>query len=226
MRAKDLMTTKVVAVAPTTQVKQVAQLMLRHRISAVPVVDNGKLVGIVSEGDLMRRVEAGTERHRSWWLDLIATPEDRAYDYVKSHAQQVGDLMTKDVVTIDEDTPVAKVAELLETKRIKRVPVMHEGRIVGIVSRADLLHGIATAKLDKTPPGDEAIREAVVSRLHDDAGVRDWLVNVTVTDGVVHLWGTTRSDIEKRAARVAAETVAGVRGVDDHLAVLPDMIAE
>jgi CBS domain-containing protein len=228
MQAKDLMTTSVITVAPDTQVREAAQIMLRHRISAVPVVDSaGKLVGIVSEGDLLHRAEAGTERRRSWWLDLIASPESRAHDYVKSHAVHVRDVMSTNMITVSPETPTSEIAEILETRRIKRVPVTSAGRVVGIVSRADLLHGVATSKVvDGTVPGDRAMREAVVTRLHNEAGVRDWLMNVTVADGVVHLWGIVSTEIERKAARVAAETVHGVKGVEDHMATAKDYDGE
>jgi CBS domain-containing protein len=220
MRAKDLMTTDVVTVRPEETIRHVAETLLRHRISALPVINQeGELVGIVSEGDLMRRVEMGTERPRSWWLDLIATPEARASEYVKSHASRVQDVMTNDVITVDEDAPVSRIAALLEENRIKRVPVTKEGRIIGIVSRADLLRGIAATKLDETTPNDEAIRLAVTTQLRK-AGVRDWLMNVTVSEGVVHFWGGVRSESERRAVRVAAETVSGARGVEDHLSLV------
>ena len=226
MRAKDLMTTDVIAVGADATVKAVAQIMLSHRISAVPVTDKeGRLLGIVSEGDLLRRAETGTEPRRSWWLDLIASAEERADDYVRSHATHVRDVMTKRLVTVEEDTPLSTVAALLEEKRIKRVPVVKDERLIGIVSRADLLRGLATAKIEAAPaPSDEAIRAEVMKRLRGEAGVRDWLMNVTVADGVVHLWGGVRSKEERAAARVAAESVAGVDTVDDHLSIVPDII--
>ncbi len=225
MQAKDLMTTDVITVSADATVSHVAQLLLRHRISAVPVVDaKGKLIGIVSEGDLMRRAETGTEPHRSWWLNLLARPEEIASDYVRSHAKRVGDLMTRKVVSVGEDEPVSRIAALLEEKRIKRVPVVKDGRLVGIVSRADLLHGIATANLERISQPDEDIRRTLISRMRDEAGVRDWLVNVTVSDGVVHFWGGVRSEEERRAARVAAETVTGVKAVEDHMTLVPEIV--
>lgn len=226
MRAKDLMTTDVIAVGADATVKAVAQILLSHRISAVPVTDKeGHLLGIVSEGDLLRRSETGTEPKRSWWLDLIASAEERADDYVKSHAKHVRDVMTTKLVTVEEDTPLSKVAALLEEKRIKRVPVVKDERLIGIVSRADLLRGIATAKIESAPAaGDEAIRAEVMKRLRDEAGVRDWLMNITVAEGTVHLWGGVRSNAERRAARVAAESVSGVSAVEDHLTTVPDII--
>lgn len=226
MLAKDLMTSDVITVRSGTGIKDVAQIMLSHRISAVPVTDDsGKLIGIVSEGDLLRRSETGTERKRSWWLDMLASPEERARDYIRSHATHVGDVMTAKPITVTPDTGIAEIAAILEGKRIKRVPVVENGEVVGIVSRADLLRGLATTKLEQTvAPGDDAIRQAVAKRLRDDAGVRDWLLNVTVSDGVVHLWGGVRSETERQAAHVAAETVPGVRQVDDHLSIVPNYI--
>ncbi len=221
MRARDLMTSDVITVRPDASVKDVAQIMLSHRISGVPVTDSqGQLKGIVSEGDLLRRAETGTERRMSWWLDLLASPEQRASDYIKSHATHVRDVMTANVATVDEDTPASEIATILEGKRIKRVPVVKDSRVVGIVSRADLLRGLASAKVEMAAPGDDAIRAAVVKRMRDEAGVRDWLMNVTVAEGVVHMWGGVRSEEERRAARVAAETTPGVRAVDDHLTLV------
>jgi CBS domain-containing protein len=225
MFARELMTRDVITVRPDTSIRDMAQILLSHRISAAPVTDaKGRLLGIVSEGDLLRRAETGTERRHSWWLDLLASPEERAREYIKSHAAHVRDVMTKKVVTVTEETPVSEIATLLEEKRIKRVPVVRDGRVVGIVSRADLLRGIATAKIDQTAPGDKAIRAAIVKRLREEAGVRDWLMNVTVSEGIVHMWGGVRSEAERRAARVAAETVSGVRAVEDHLTVVPEYV--
>lgn len=225
MLAKELMTTDVITVRSDASIKDVAQILLSHRISALPVTDDdGNLIGIVSEGDLLRRSETGTERKHSWWLDMLASPEERAREYIKTHATLVRDVMTKKLITVKEDTPISDIATVLEEKRIKRVPVTKDGRVVGIVSRADLLRGIATAQIDKPAEGDDAIRTAVVKRLRGEAGVRDWLMNVTVADGVVHMWGGIRSEAERRAARVAAETIPGVRSVEDHLTMVPGYI--
>jgi CBS domain-containing protein len=222
MKARDLMTTDVVTVGPETSVRHVAQVMLRHRISAVPVVDDeGKLAGIVSEGDLMRRAELGSAKGRSWWLELLVGPEDAARDYVKAHGQRARNVMTGEVVTADEDMPAASIAAILEEKRIKRLPILRDGRLVGIVSRADLLHCIATASLDNAAPGDDALRLAVRTRIRHDAGVRDAMLNVTVSDGVVHLWGFLESQAEREAVEVAANSVRGVTAVVDHTSVLP-----
>jgi CBS domain-containing protein len=221
MRARDLMTTDVVTVEPEASVRHIAQLMLRHRISAVPVVaDRGKVVGIVSEGDLMRRPESGTERHRSWWLALLASSEDIARDYVRSHGRHAKDVMTTEVVAVDEAASISSIAALLEEKRIKRVLVLRDGRLVGVVSRSDLLHGLTAAKPEKAELRNEAIRREILSRIRRDAGVRDRLLNVVVADGSAHFWGALRSQAERDAARVAAETVGGVHSVIDHTTLL------
>lgn len=134
--------------------------------------------------------------------------------------------MTRNVVTVDEDADVAAIARVLEERRIKRVPVMRDGKLVGIVSRADLLRGVATARPDATSPQDEAIRTEVLKRLRGEAGVRDAFLTVTVSDGIVHLWGAVRTEVERRAAKVAAETVNGVRGIEDHSSVLPQGLSD
>ncbi len=193
MLAKDIMTPNVITIAPSLGVEEIAQLLLSCNISGVPVVDaEDRLIGLVSEGDLLRRHEGGTERQRSWWLNLLAGPEERARDFIKTHGRRAEDVMTLEVVTVTADTPVGEIARVLERRRIKRVPVVEDGKIVGIVSRANLLHGLATRKerISVTPsPDDRAIRERVQAL----AAKEDWIThgsfNVLVADGVVELWG-------------------------------------
>ena len=222
MLAKHVMTADVVTVKPDTNVREIAKILLKRRISAVPVVDEAdKLVGIVSEGDLMRRAEIGTEERESWWLALLADPEDEALEYVRTHGSRASDVMTRRVITVGEDATLRDVAAVLEHNRIKRVPVVRDGKLVGIVSRANLLQGLLTAKGDRTAPGDDSIRTTILKRLREDAGVRDGLLNVTVADGIVHLWGGIRSQAEREAVRVVADNVRGVKGIEDHLTVLP-----
>ena len=222
MHARDVMTTDVLTVAPDTNVRTIAQSLLDRGISAVPVVDQqGHVMGIVSEGDLMRRAEAGTERHRSWWLDLLASPADKARDFAKSHGLTAKDVMTQPVVTVTEDAPLAEIATLLERHRIKRVPVVRDGAIVGIVSRANLLYGlVAKEAAPVTTPDDATIRQRVIDRVKE-AGIDEGYINVVVAGGVVHLWGLLDSQVEKEAVRIAAETTPGVRAVENNLGVLP-----
>jgi CBS domain-containing protein len=219
MRAGDVMTTDVVTVSPEARVEEIARLMLEHHISAVPVVDaRGRLAGIVSEGDLVRRIETGTAGTRAWWLELLADPATLAIDYVKTHGRRAADVMTRTVVTVEEDASLADVARLLEGRRIKRVPVVRDGRVVGIVSRADLVRGLAVRSIETaTVADDRAIREGVLAVLRGQPWWIGTYQTVVVIDGVVHLWGMARSAAERAAIRVAAETVPGVRGVEDHL---------
>jgi CBS domain-containing protein len=220
MRARDIMTAAVLTVAPDADVADAARILLDNRISALPVVDTGgKLVGIVSEGDLMRRAEAGTQRQPSWWLSLLTTTEERAQSFVRSHGRRVGDVMTADVVTVAETTPIDEIAEILEARGIKRVPVTREGRVVGIVSRADLLHGIVAARAGPAHPTDEAIKDAVLAAL-GQAGVGQRLLNVVVAQGVVRIWGIVDTPAEKEAVRVAAD-VAGARQIEINVQTLP-----
>ena len=220
MKAKDVMTTGVITVAPETQVNEIAGLLLDRHISAVPVVDAaGKLVGIVSEGDLIRRAETETAARPSWWLELLRTPEDKALAYVKTHGRRADEIMSTDLITVGRETELREIARLLEEHRIKRVPVVEDGRLVGIVSRADLLRGLVTARIVPAATDPDAIRKDVLDRIAD-AGIGDLLLNVTVAEGVAHLWGSVNTEAERGAAKVAAENTPGVVEVVDHLRVL------
>lgn len=224
MLAKDVMTRDVCVVAPDAAVPEIAKLLLRRHISAVPVVEaGGRIVGIVSEGDLMRRPEIGTERRRSWWLELMSSRAELAAEFVKMNGLSARDVMTRDVVTVGEDATVGEIAALLEERRIKRVPVVHAGRVVGIVSRSNLLQGLAASAgrvRIKTSGGDQEIRQAIHTRLEDQPWSRPIAVNVVVTDSIAHLWGVVDSEEERAAIRVLAKGTPGVTGVEDHLSVL------
>ena len=153
MKAADLMTTAVVTVAEDATAQEAAALMVRHRVSALPVLDaSGKLVGIVSEGDLMRRAELGTERERSWWLEFLTSDKTLATDYLKAHGRKVSEVMTRKLITVPPDTPINEIALLLENHAIKRVPVLDQGKLVGIVARANLLQALAGLKLEAPAP--------------------------------------------------------------------------
>lgn len=221
MQARDIMSTPVISVGPDTPVKDIAALLFEKRISGVPVLDAGRLVGLVSEGDLLHRYEIGTDRAKrtgSWWLRMFGADRTPA-EYVKAHGRFARDIMTRDVVTVMSDTPVAAIATLLESRGIKRVPVMRDEQVVGIVSRANLvqaLAGMGSTVLGVTPPADQAIRERLQAELERQSWWRQAASNVIVTDGIVHYFGTIDSDDQQDAARVAAENVPGVRGVEDH----------
>jgi CBS domain-containing protein len=222
MLARDVMTTAIVSVTPETNVEILARLLVANRISAVPVVGgDGELVGIVSEGDLMRRPESKTVRPAAWWLWLLLLPEERARKYIKSHGRRAQDVMTRQVVTVKEDATLEAIADILEQHRIKRVPVVQEDKLVGIVSRADLLHGLVARQSAPRPTNsDEAIKNKIQEELAE-AGVMASRVNVVVSGGVVHLWGTVITPAERDAVRVAVEGVVGVKSIYDKLAALP-----
>jgi CBS domain-containing protein len=221
MQASDIMSTPVVSVAPDTPVREIAALLLEKRISGVPVLDKGRLVGLVSEGDLLHREEIGTDRPKragSWWLRLFSSDQTPA-EYVKAHGRLASDVMTRKVETVTPDTPVPEIASLLESRGIKRVPVVSKEQVVGIVSRANLVQALAGARVPierATPPADQAIRGRLQAELARQAWWNGSASNVIVTDGVVHYYGTIDVDDERDAARVAAENIPGVRSVEDH----------
>ena len=219
MRAGDIMVSPVVTAYPSLSVRDVAKLFLEHHISGAPVVDDvGNMVGIVSEGDLLHRVETGTERNRSSWLRLLTADETLASEYAKARGRTVADVMTKAVIAVTIDTPLKDVAELLERNSIKRVPVLAGGRLVGIVSRSNLVQVLATSRGEpEVPLSDSAIRKSLLSHLKEEPWSDTWQLNVTVNGGVVDIWGICRSDAEREAIRVAAKNVPGVRAVNNHL---------
>ena len=221
MRAIDIMTTRVAIVSPDTTVEEIVRRLVERRIGGMPVVDaDGKLVGIVSDGDLLRRPELGTEGLPSWASYVLDDPEQRAAHYRKVHGLEARDVMSAPVWTVEEHATLEEIAELLETRRIKRVPVVRNGQLVGLVSRANLLHGFAASKAHRTvTAADRELRTAVMESLVGHPGVSDELINVTVVDGVVHLWGIVPTQAELDAARAAAES-AGAKLVESHLRVL------
>jgi CBS domain-containing protein len=224
MQAKDVMTTPVISVSDTSTVQDVAKVLLERRISAVPVVDSsGKVVGIVSEGDLMHRAEAGTGRQRSWWLSLFADRQTLANEFVKEHSRKVSDVMTRNVITATPETQLTAIATLLEKNRIKRVPIIEDGSLVGIVSRANLLQALAALHSESKSTGfadDSSIRQSILARLKNEPWSPSW-INVTVQNGVVDIWGMASSEAEKDAARVAAEATRGVVAVKDNIVLRP-----
>lgn len=222
MKAKDVMTEDVTTVEPGASVKSIARLLLERGISAVPVVEGGCLLGIVSEGDLMRRPEAGTERRPSWWLQLLQGPDEQAAHYLKSHGLVARDVMTPRSLTVSEATPLEKVARLLEKHRIKRVPVVRRGKLVGIVSRADLLHALVAGAEWRAPrrKASRPSRKEVMRSLRE-AGAALEYVNVVLEGSVVHLWGGVRSAAQRDAIALAAKRAAGVSGVKNDLFLMP-----
>jgi CBS domain-containing protein len=227
MRARDVMVSAVVTASPDTTVEGLARLMINLRISGLPVLDqDGRLVGMVTEGDLLRRVEIGTERHRPRWSEPFSSNSRLAAEYIKSHAKRVADIMTREVCSVKETATLGEIADLLEAKRIKRVPVVHDGKIVGIVSRADLLKVLASGGAETADEEqDRTIRRQLLAELREQKWADAGEGRVVVTDGVVHLWGIVGSEDERRALRIAAENTPGVQGIEDHTEFAPALPA-
>jgi CBS domain-containing protein len=220
MQAKDIMTVNVISVSEDSSVHEVVGLLLKYRISAVPVVDSAqKVVGIVSEGDLLRpegASRAGTKR--PWWLEAVFAGQTVAYE--KAHGRTAGAVMSRNVFTVDDDTPLNEIAELLEHHHIKRVPVLSDGRLTGIVSRANLLHGLANTIVDHHEPDaakDRQLRHELLKILLDKHELDTVLVNVTVSDGNVRLWGVVKNADQAETAESAAKILPGVKSVENNL---------
>lgn len=220
MKVKDVMTSPVVSIEPDSTVSQAVRIMLQRHISGLPVVDSqGRLAGIVTEGDLLRRAETGTERKRPRWLEFLVGPGKLAEEYTRAHARKVNEVMTADPLTVVEETPLEDVVRLMEKRRIKRVPVVRGQEIVGIVSRANLLHALAgvARELKPTEASDQAIREQLLAELKRQSWAPIALIDVVVREGVVELWGTITDERERQAVIVAAENISGVKAVKDQL---------
>jgi len=223
MNAGDVMTRNVVTVTPDTTVADLVRVLLTRNISGVPVIDESStLVGIVTEGDLVRRSELGTERKRGGWLAFFTATSTMAQDYVRSHATKVRDLMTTGVVAVEPSTELSEIANLMEERHVRRVPVVDAGKVVGIVSRANLLRAWASLPAEPAPVNadDATIRATLIDELSHQAWSRRPENSVVVTDGVIHLWGLAATEEEKRALELAAEQTAGGKGVRNHIVVL------
>jgi len=221
MKAKDVMTEHVISITPDANVLQAARLMLQNRVSGLPVVDaDGALVGIVTEGDFLRRSELGTEKRRPRWLEFLVGPGKLASEYVQASGRKVAEIMTHELVTIGEDTPLEEIVHLMEKQRVKRLPVLRAGKLAGIVSRANLMHALASlAREAPEGAGDDA---GIRARLLAELDKRSWApvatIDVVVRNGVVEFFGVITDENERRALIVAAENIPGVKSVRDHLA--------
>jgi CBS domain-containing protein len=219
MRAHQIMTRRVITVTPDATILEAANIMLRWHVSGLPVVDAaGRLVGIVSEGDFIRRSEIGTRRRRGRWLKFLLGAGATATDYVREHGRKVSDVMTRDSLSITENATLEEIVASMETNGVKRLPVMRGDKIVGIVSRANLLQAVAGLVREIPDPtaDDDHIRSRIIAAIEKN----DWSpfgLNVIVRDGIVHLSGVITEERSRKAAMVAAENVAGVKKVHDHL---------
>jgi CBS domain-containing protein len=219
MRAHQIMTRPVITVTPEATIVEAANIMLQKHVSGLPVVDAaGKLVGVVSEGDFIRRSEIGTQRKRGRWLRFILGPGKSASDFVHEHGRKVCEVMTESPLTITEDTALEEIVELMEKNNVKRLPVIRGDKVVGIVSRANLLQAVAS--LAREVPDPTADDDHIRNRVIDAMAKNDWCpfgLSVIVKDGIVHLSGVITEERSRQAAVVAAETVQGVKQVHDHL---------
>jgi CBS domain-containing protein len=220
MKVKDVMTSAVISVEPDASIWQAVRIMLQRRISGLPVIDkNGRLVGIVSEGDFLRRAETGTQRRRPHWLEFLIGPGRLADEYTRSHGRKIQDIMTPDPLTVTEETSLDEVVRTMEKRRIKRLPVVRGNEVVGIVSRANLIHALAGVARELMPSqaSDEAIRAQLLTELAKEPWAPVALIDVIVREGVVELWGTITEERQRQALIAAAENVPGVKTVHDYL---------
>jgi len=220
MKAGDVMTRAVSSADPDATVLQAARYMLQHHISGLPVIDKaGELVGVLSEGDFLRRRETQTERRRSRWLEFLMGPGRIAAEYSHSHGSKVSEVMTTELYTVDENTSLEDIVELMERRRIKRVPVLRGNKVVGIVTRSNLMH--AMVSLARTEPkaakDDAGIREILLAEMQKEVWAPAAMTNVVVHDGVVELWGVIIDDRQREALKVTAENIPGVKSVKDHM---------
>ena len=220
MKASEIMTPDVISADPDATVLQAARYMLLHHISGLPVIDKtGALVGILSEGDFLRRRETHTDRRPSRWLEFLMGPGKLAAEYTHTHGSKVSEVMTTKMHTISEDTPLEKIVEMMERYRIKRVPVLRGKKVVGIVTRANLMHAmVSLARGEPKTTSDAAIRQELLRELKNEKWALSSMINVVVHDGVVELWGAIVDERQGEALKVAAENIPGVKEVKNHLA--------
>jgi CBS domain-containing protein len=224
MRAQQVMSRPVHTISADVSVYDAAQVLLNAGVSAAPVVDSdGKMVGIVSEADLMYRPEIGTVPGKSWLQRLLSDDPTKARGYIRCYSHRVADVMTKNVVTADQRTPLRDIAALMQRHRVKRIPILRDGKIVGIVSRANLLQGLLARELSPCEDiaADETIRCSVTAEIARHGWASSLPTNVVAENGIVHLWGYVDSDSVKDAYRIAAENVRGVKRVENHMNVVP-----
>ena len=222
MNAHDVMTRNVISIDPDATVLQAARLMLQHRVSGLPVIDSkANLVGVLSEGDFLRRQETRTERKRSRWLEFLMGPGSVASEYTHSHGNKVSEVMTTELQTVDENAGLEDIVELMERHRIKRVPVMCGNEVVGIITRSNLMRAMVSmarvAPEQASAKDDNAIRDQLLAEMKIGQWAPVATTNVVVRDGVVELWGVVIDERQREALKVAAENIPGVKAVKDHM---------
>jgi len=225
MKTKDVMTAGVVTIAEDAPINEAIRLMLQRKISGLPVVDAaGTLVGMVTEGDFLRRSELGTERHAPRWIEFLAGPGKLAENYVHASGRKVRDVMTDKVYSVDEETPLSEVVEIMERRRVKRLPVLRGAKLVGIVTRANLLHALAgLQQANVAASSDITIRTRLMAELEKQSWAPLVAIDIVVTDGIVKLTGAIFDERQRHALRVAAENIPGVKKVEDKLVWIEPM---
>jgi CBS domain-containing protein len=218
MRAKDLMTTKVVTIRPENSIWHAVQIMMDRDVSGLPVInDSGDLVGIITEGDLLRRIELGAAN--SGGSDLASAEPHGISAYLKSLSWKVDDVMSRQLVAVEDDATLSHIATLMDQHKIRRVLVVHQNKLIGIISRKDLLRAIAVPSLHDIAAGDEAMRLSIVTRLGEISELQRAQLTVTVSDGVVHLGGMVGSEAERSLACAVAESIRSVGAVCDEMQI-------
>jgi CBS domain-containing protein len=226
MKAKDVMTAQVLTVTDDASVLEAIRLMLQRRISGLPVVDAaGSLVGMVTEGDFLRRAELGTERHHARWIDFLAGPGRSAEEYAHAHGRKVRDVMTREVRTVPEHASLSDALDTMERHHVKRVPVMRGQKMIGIITRSNLLRALASLARATQPVTafDKTIRENLVAELKQQSWVPTASIDVAVSNGVVSFSGVILDERQRHALRVCAENIPGVKKVEDHLVWIEPM---
>ena len=228
MQAQDVMTKNLITVTPDKSVSEIAGLLVQNRINAVPVVTGGgELIGIVSQTDLGHRSETGTEKKRKWWLEIFADANGQARDYVKTHGLRAQDVMTRVVVSVPHDASLAEVADVLDAHRVRQVLIMREGRMVGIISRADLVRELANTGMTAATPraANGELQKAIWDQIKAQPWLRSAYLNLAVKDSVVELYGAVDSADQRRALLVLVNNVSGVQKVEDNLTIMPRVVA-
>ena len=222
MKARDIMVRGIIAVHPDTLVRDIASLMVEKHISGVPVLsNNGKLIGMVSQSDLLHRAEVGTERKHKWWFRVLMDSRALAREYVKAHGLKAHDVMTRYVVSVRDDAELRDVADILDKRRIKRVPVIQEDRVVGIITRGDLVRALSQVQISKVAKTivNAALHKKLYDRIQSQPWINDNCVNLTVSDGVVEVAGFVETTDQRVALRILIQETEGVNRVDDKISV-------
>ncbi len=226
MKAKDVMTTDVLTVNQDASVLEAVRLMLQRRISGLPVVDaSGALVGMVSEGDFLRRSELGTQPRHPRWIEFLMGAGRLADEYIHARGRKVRDVMTNAVYSVTEEVPLEEIVELMEHRRIKRVPVLSGNKITGIITRSNLLRAFA-GFMHEAPPAsadDNAIRLKLIDEMKKQPWAPLAVTDIDVSNGVVKLSGVVLDDRQRGALRVAAENIPGVKRVEDNIVWIEPM---